>query len=34
MIDLKSRIQEENVLVNSHSEHLLPNDIKEAFIYN
>ena len=33
-IDLKSRIQEENILVNSHSGHLLPSDIKEAFIQN
>ena len=32
MIDVNSKIQEENVLVGSYSEHLNPNDIEEAFI--
>ena len=32
MVDLKSRIQEENVPVENYSEHLLPYDMKKAFI--
>ena len=32
MVDLKWKIQEENVLVESYSEHLLPYDMKGAFI--
>ena len=32
MVDLKSKIQEENVPVESYSEHLLPYDMKKAFI--
>jgi len=32
MIDLNSKVQEENVLVAGYSEHRNPNDIEEAFI--
>ena len=32
MVDLKSKIQEENVSVESYSGHLLPYDMEGAFI--